>query len=135
VLLGTPDTCKVACCAAINAECAQPNHRDSSYAAPAKAAAPSGYLHSPVVKHSVSLAGNKTSITLEKQFWDGLREIARKENISIATLIERIDTDRIGGNLSSSARLFVLSYFKALSRLAPSHTTPDVSADAPLPTP
>jgi predicted DNA-binding ribbon-helix-helix protein len=93
------------------------------------------YPHSPVVKHSVSLAGNKTSITLEKQFWDGLREIARKENISIATLIERIDTDRIGGNLSSSARLFVLSYFKALNRLAPPHTTPDVSADAPLSTP
>ena len=93
------------------------------------------YLHSPVVKHSVSLAGNKTSITLEKQFWDGLREIARKENISMATLIERIDTDRIGDNLSSSARLFVLSYFKALSRLAPPRTTSDVSAGAPLPTP
>ena len=82
------------------------------------------YRYSPVIKHSINLAGHQTSITLENKFWDGLREIARKENISIATLIERIDTDRIGSNLSSSARLFVLNYFKALqpsNRPEPAH--------------
>jgi predicted DNA-binding ribbon-helix-helix protein len=46
------------------------------------------------------LAGNKTSISLEYPFWDGLRVIAQNENIPVATLVERIDTDRVGNNLS-----------------------------------
>ena len=49
---------------------------------------------SPVLKRAIRLAGNKTSISLEDQFWDGLREIARNENIRLYALIERIDTNR-----------------------------------------
>ena len=74
---------------------------------------------SPVIKHSVSIAKHKTSLSLEDKFWDGLREIAQNENVSLQELIERIDKDRIGYNLSSSARLFVLNYFKTLSRSTP----------------
>ena len=88
-------------------------------------------MYSPVIKHSISLAGHNTSVTLENQFWDGLREIAQNENISITTLIERIDTDRIGSNLSSSVRLFVLNHYKTRSQLAPSHITPNVGESAP----
>jgi len=68
--------------------------------------------YSPVLKRSVRLAGNKTSISLENQFWNCLREIARSENIAVDTLIERIDIDRTGHNLSSAVRLFVLDYFR-----------------------
>jgi predicted DNA-binding ribbon-helix-helix protein len=68
--------------------------------------------HSPVLKRSIRLAGNKTSISLENQFWNCLREIARRENIAVDTLIERIDTDRTDHNLSSAVRLFVLDYFR-----------------------
>src|SRR5262245_61119110 len=68
--------------------------------------------HSPVIKHSITLAGNKTSISLENQFWHGLREIARRENSAVCALIEQIDTDRTRHNLSSAVRLYVLNYFK-----------------------
>jgi len=68
---------------------------------------------SPVLKRAIRLAGNKTFISLEDQFWDGLREIARNENIRLYALIERIDTNRTRHNLSSAVRLFVLDYFKA----------------------
>jgi len=68
--------------------------------------------NSPVHKHSIRLAGNKTSISLENQFWDSLREIARSKNIPVDTLIERIDTGRARHNLSSAVRLFVLEYFR-----------------------
>jgi len=81
-----------------------------------------------VVKRSIELARHKTSVSLENQFWEALREIAHKRNIPIAVLIEQIDNNRIGSNLSSSIRLFVLSYFKTVSRLSPSNTTPDLSA-------
>ena len=53
------------------------------------------------------LAGNKTSISVEDKFWDGLRVIAQNENTPVATLIERIKNDPLGDNLSSSIRLFV----------------------------
>ena len=68
--------------------------------------------HSPILKHSIRLAGNKTSISLENQFWDSLREIARCEKIPVDALIERIDTDRTRHNLSSAVRIFVLEHFR-----------------------
>lgn len=58
--------------------------------------------HSPVLKRS----------TLEIQFWNCLREIARSENIAVDTLVKRIDTDRTRHSLSSAVRLFVLDYFR-----------------------
>ena len=54
------------------------------------------YRRSPVIKHSISLAGHKTSVSLEDKFWDSLREIAQNENVSLQELIERINKDRIG---------------------------------------
>ena len=64
----------------------------------------------------MTLGGHKTSVTLESEFWNALQDISRSKNISVSVLIDQIDNDRIGGNLSSSVRLFVLEYFKALSR-------------------
>jgi predicted DNA-binding ribbon-helix-helix protein len=61
--------------------------------------------NSPVIKRSIALAGNKTSVSLEDPFWDGLHEIAASENIPVCTLIERIDTNRSIHNLSSAIRL------------------------------
>jgi len=70
------------------------------------------HTYSPVVKHSITLVGHNTSITLENQFWDGLREIADGENVALSTLVERIDSDRTSDNLSSAIRVYVLDYFK-----------------------
>jgi predicted DNA-binding ribbon-helix-helix protein len=54
----------------------------------------------------------RLSISLEGQFWIGLREIARAENIPLYSLIERIETNRTSRNRSSSIRLFVLDHFR-----------------------
>jgi predicted DNA-binding ribbon-helix-helix protein len=70
-------------------------------------------MKSPVIKHSVILNGHKTSVSLEDQFWDGLREIAAQENLGVSSLVERIDQDRTGHNLSSAIRVFVLARFRA----------------------
>jgi len=45
-----------------------------------------------VVKRSIELARHKTSVSLENQFWEVLREIAHKRNIPIAVLIEQTIT-------------------------------------------
>ncbi|MCR9256286.1 MAG: ribbon-helix-helix domain-containing protein [Alphaproteobacteria bacterium] len=58
-------------------------------------------------KHSVTLAGHRTSITLEDAFWDGLKRIAADRGCSPVQLVTEIDAARTG-NLSSALRVFVL---------------------------
>ncbi|BBK45439.1 hypothetical protein STVA_54590 [Allostella vacuolata] len=58
-------------------------------------------------KHSVVIAGHRTSISLEAAFWDALRAIAAADGRSIASLIADIDRRRTG-NLSGAIRVFVL---------------------------
>jgi len=67
-----------------------------------------------IVKHSVSISGHRTSISLEKEFWDLFCQFAEEEEISINALIAKIDKNRTG-NLSSGVRLHVLKTL--LSRL------------------
>jgi predicted DNA-binding ribbon-helix-helix protein len=62
-----------------------------------------------IVKRSVSIAGHRTSISLEEPFWASLREIADRDKISIQALIGRIDAERAEQNLSSAIRVFVLT--------------------------
>jgi predicted DNA-binding ribbon-helix-helix protein len=57
--------------------------------------------------------GNKTSVSLEDEFWQGLREIAKKEGRAITELVEQINRETHKGNLSSAIRVFVLKRFRA----------------------
>jgi len=60
-------------------------------------------------KRSVSLHGHKTSVSLEKAFWNILEESATSQGISLSQLIKEIDGER-KGNLSSALRLYALAY-------------------------
>jgi predicted DNA-binding ribbon-helix-helix protein len=64
------------------------------------------------VKHSFTIAGHKTSISLEAPFWDALKEAAKNEGLSLAALVKRIDRERGGTGLSSAVRVWVLDYFR-----------------------
>jgi predicted DNA-binding ribbon-helix-helix protein len=75
-------------------------------------------LESLVLKRAVMIGQNKTSISLEASFLDGLKEIAAHEGISIPALITRIDTDRGHANLSSAVRLYVLDHYRRLGEQA-----------------
>jgi predicted DNA-binding ribbon-helix-helix protein len=75
-----------------------------------------GTEKSRVIKRSIVIAGHKTSVSLEDQFWDALREIATARGVSPATLVSTIDSDRQHNNLSSAIRLFVLDHYRAQVR-------------------
>lgn len=65
------------------------------------------------IKRSVTISSHRTSISLERPFWDGLKEIACSEKISVNELVRRIDATReTDGNLSSAIRVYVLAHFK-----------------------
>jgi predicted DNA-binding ribbon-helix-helix protein len=72
-----------------------------------------GTQRSRVVKRSIVIAGHKTSVSLEDQFWDALREIATARGTAVGILVSSIDADRKHGNLSSAIRLFVLDHYRA----------------------
>jgi len=62
-------------------------------------------------KHSITINGHRTSISLEAPFWDMLREIAATRGQSLASLVQQVDHARDAG-LSSALRLFVLAEIK-----------------------
>ena len=70
------------------------------------------------MKRSIVIAGHKTSLSLEAAFWVSLKDIASRERISVAALVDRIDTDREHANLSSALRLYVLEHYRRLAEEA-----------------
>ncbi|NNF78555.1 MAG: ribbon-helix-helix domain-containing protein [Rhizobiales bacterium] len=63
-------------------------------------------------KRSVTIAGHRTSVSMEPEFWSALRAIAAEEGRSLADLLTDIDKTRNNRNLSSAARVFVLNKLK-----------------------
>ena len=61
-----------------------------------------------MLKRSLTIAGHRTSIALEPEFWDGLERLADARGVKLVALIETIDREREGPNLSSALRVAVL---------------------------
>jgi predicted DNA-binding ribbon-helix-helix protein len=61
-------------------------------------------------KRSLTVAGHRTSISLEDEFWAALGEIAEADGKSVPALVAEIDRSRSarGASLSAANRLYVL---------------------------
>ena len=59
-------------------------------------------------KRSLTIHGHRTSISLEEPFWVALNDIATARQQSVASLVQMIDKERVGG-LSSAIRMFILA--------------------------
>lgn len=66
-------------------------------------------------KRSLSIAGHRTSISLEAPFWEALKEIAASENRPIAALVADVDSGRGELNLSSALRLHALAHYRKMA--------------------
>lgn len=49
------------------------------------------------VKHSITIEGHQTSVSLEPVFWAALRRAAEEEGVPLNALVARIDEARISG--------------------------------------
>lgn len=65
-----------------------------------------------MIKRSLSIAGHRTSLALEAEYWAGLEAMAASEGLPLAALIRRIDEARESPNLSSSVRVAVLRWYQ-----------------------
>jgi predicted DNA-binding ribbon-helix-helix protein len=67
------------------------------------------------IKRSIGFAGRHTSVSLEDEFWNALKEIAGGRPMKLPDLVGAIDAQRQKANLSSALRLFVLEYYQSKS--------------------
>jgi len=64
-------------------------------------------------KHSLTLHGHRTSVSLEHPFWQAFIEIAQSENIPINKLAAKIDEARLrDAGLAGAIRVFVLMWYQ-----------------------
>ncbi len=65
------------------------------------------------VKHSVTLKGHRTSVSLEDEFWREFRALAAEKSMPINALVAEIDAERgLEMGLASAIRLYVLRALK-----------------------
>jgi predicted DNA-binding ribbon-helix-helix protein len=65
-----------------------------------------------IKKRSIVVRNQKTSVTLEQEFWQCLKDIARSRQTTLTELVGLIDAGRNTSNLSSAIRVFVLDHYR-----------------------
>lgn len=77
-------------------------------------ARPAGRGMSRLVKRSFSLAGHRTSVALEQEFWEALAGMAGRADEAVSALVARIDAGRDAGTpLASALRVATLRAIQA----------------------
>lgn len=69
------------------------------------------------VKHSLTLSGHRTSVSLEAEFWAAFRELAEARGQGINALAAEIDRGRGDVGLASAIRVFVLRELKSSAKI------------------
>ncbi|WP_397542081.1 ribbon-helix-helix domain-containing protein [Roseovarius salis] len=65
------------------------------------------------VKHSLTLHGHRTSVSLEAEFWEAFREIASRQGRPLNALAAEIDEARgTDTGLATAIRLYVLRHYR-----------------------
>jgi predicted DNA-binding ribbon-helix-helix protein len=64
-------------------------------------------------KHSLTLRGHRTSVSLEPAFWQAFRDIAAEKEIAINVLAAQIDAMREADTgLASAIRVYILQHYR-----------------------
>lgn len=63
-------------------------------------------------KRSITIAGHRTSVALEPEFWAFIERMAAQQKLSLADFIAQIDQARAQTNLASALRLAVLHWLE-----------------------
>jgi predicted DNA-binding ribbon-helix-helix protein len=59
------------------------------------------------LKRSLTIAGHRTSLSLEPEFWQALQDAARVEKKTVAAMVGEVDRTRGTRNLSSAVRVWL----------------------------
>ena len=64
-------------------------------------------------KHSLTLRGHRTSVSLEQAFWVAFRDLAAAKGLTLNALAAEIDEDRGDVGLASAIRVHILQGLQA----------------------
>jgi len=64
---------------------------------------------------SVRISGRRTSMRLETQFWDALKDVAERERSDVGEICTRIAKRDRNANLSSAVRVAMMDYYRDLA--------------------
>ena len=68
---------------------------------------------SRLINRNVVAGRGRTSMRLEPELWDALKEICRRERLDLNQLVRHIETLGHRGGRTSAVRVYVLQYFRA----------------------
>lgn len=75
-----------------------------------------------MIRRVMTINGRRTSVRLEKGFWEALNDVAERRKMSVTQLVSEVDEGRGNGPLTGALRVAAVSYFReALNR--PTSTT------------
>ena len=67
---------------------------------------------SRLVNRNINATAGRTSMRLEPEFWDALREICQRESLVQADLIREIEQNASAVGRTSAVRVHILQYFR-----------------------
>ena len=68
--------------------------------------------YSTLVSHNVTIDGRRTSIRLEPDMWDALKEICALENVTTHEFCSRVNEHREQSALTAAIRVAILAYYR-----------------------
>jgi len=66
-----------------------------------------------LVNRNILVAGKRTSMRFEPEFWSAMAEVCRREHIDTAELVRRAESESRDGGRTSAMRVHLLRYFRA----------------------
>ena len=74
----------------------------------------SPHIRSTLISKNVTIRGHRTSIRLEPEMWDALRDIASREGTTIHNICSLISLRKVDeSSLTASIRVFLMLYYRA----------------------
>ena len=71
------------------------------------------HLRSTLVSRNVVISGRRTSVRLEPEMWDGLREICQRERSTMHQVCTTVSLQKLEEtSLTAAIRVFVMRYFR-----------------------
>ncbi len=77
--------------------------------------------------HNVVVADRRTSVRLEPVMWDALKDIARRQRLTVHDLVTDINRGRTASSLTAAIRVYIVNFYRAA---AGSDVAPAIEASA-----
>lgn len=67
-----------------------------------------------MIRRVMTINGRRTSVRMEKGFWEALDDVARRRGLAVADLVSEVDQVRGDNPLTGALRVRAVSYFREL---------------------